>query len=226
MALGLWLPSAPSQAGSLSIQTHMHTPPFSLLPLSSPTTFSQQHVLIHFQTPVQNVNSSKKPPQVCSYKVNLLFLPAAIVFSTLNYFQDKIALQTGFMVSSSLYPQHIEPVVMNGLIKSLFCGMCNAWVISQEVVHSFNKHGPGIVLLQECGAYFRQRESLTCPQGMQSWENLRKMWYPQLRRFKKPGAGIQERNIAELVIVLTLEPSRKQKIYKNKYINIQKEYAF
>lgn len=74
----------------------------------------------------------------------------------------------------SLYPQHTEPVVRNGLLKCLLHGMCNALVVGHRVVHSFNKHGPGIALSKECGAHSRQRGGLTCPQGMQSWGNLRK----------------------------------------------------
>lgn len=65
-------------------------------------------------------------------------------------------------------------MVRNGLIKCLLHGKYNAWVVGHKVVHSFNKHGPGIVLSKECGAHSRQRGGLTCPRGMQSWGNLRK----------------------------------------------------
>lgn len=114
------------------------------------------------------------------------------------------------MVSFSLYPQHIEHVVMNGLIKDLLHGMHNAWVVGYRVVYSINEDGPGIVLHKECGAHSRQRESLACPRGIYNWGNLREMWHSQLRRLEKSGARILKRDIAKLVIALTLKPFGKQ----------------
>ena len=49
------------------------------------------------------------------------------------------------MVSSSLYPQHREPVGMNRPMKDLLQQMHNAWVMEHKVVYSLNKHGRGIM---------------------------------------------------------------------------------